>query len=86
MGCGSCHRLAAGAAIGPIGPALDTVLPNYDAATLRAKIVDPYPAGADASFAQMPQDYGNRMSGDELDALIAFLRATTRRSRGPALR
>ena len=58
MGCGSCHRLAAGAGIGPIGPDLDAVLPNYDAAMLRAKIVDPYPAGASASFAAMPQDFG----------------------------
>jgi mono/diheme cytochrome c family protein len=78
MGCGSCHRLAQGAGIGPIGPDLDEVLPNYDAAMLRAKIVDPYPAGASESYAQMPQDYGARMSAGELDELVAFLLSTAR--------
>jgi len=36
-------------------------------------------ARADTSFAQMPQDHADRMSGDELDALAAVLPATTRR-------
>ena len=77
MGCGSCHRLAAGAGIGFVGPSLDTVLPNYDAAMLRAKITNPYPSGASESFAQMPS-YAGRMSDAELDALVAFLLSTTR--------
>jgi mono/diheme cytochrome c family protein len=78
MSCGSCHMLARGAGIGPIGPNLDTVLPNYDAAMLRAKIVDPYPAGPSPSHAQMPRDYGSRMTSEELDDLVAFLLATAR--------
>jgi mono/diheme cytochrome c family protein len=77
MGCGSCHRLAAGAGIGPIGPDLDLMLPSYDAKALRAKIADPYPAGASGSFLRMPA-YGDRMSDAELDALVAFLLSTTR--------
>jgi mono/diheme cytochrome c family protein len=77
MGCGSCHRLAAGAGIGPIGPDLDRMLPSYDARALRAKIADPYPAGATGSFVRMPA-YGGRLSDAELDALVAFLLATTR--------
>jgi mono/diheme cytochrome c family protein len=77
MGCGSCHRLAAGAGIGPIGPDLDVMLPSYDAKSLRAKIADPYPAGATGSFVRMPA-YGGRMSDAELDALVAFLLSTTR--------
>ena len=77
MGCGSCHRLAAGAGIGHVGPDLDRVLPNYDAKMLRAKITDPYPSGPSGSFAQMP-DYSGRMSRAELDALVAFLLATVR--------
>jgi len=78
MGCGSCHRFAAGAGVAAVGPNLDTVLPNYDAAMLRAKIVDPYAAGASESYAQMPQDYGSRMTAEQLDDLVAFLLATTR--------
>ena len=77
MGCGSCHRLAAGAGIGPIGPDLDVMLPSYDAKALRAKIADPYPAGATGSFVRMPA-YGGRLSDGELDALVAFLLSTTR--------
>jgi mono/diheme cytochrome c family protein len=77
MGCGSCHRLAAGAGVGHIGPDLDTVLPNLDAEMLRAKITDPYPTGAGGTFAQMPDPSG-RMSRTELDALVAFLLATAR--------
>ncbi len=78
MGCGGCHELAQGAGAGSVGPNLDTVLPNYDAAMLRAKIVDPYPAGASASYAQMPPDYGARMSAGELADLVAFLLAAAR--------
>ena len=78
MGCGGCHMLAAGGGAMSIGPDLDTVLPNYDAAMLRAKIVDPYPAGPSESFPEMPQDYGSRMSSGELDDLVAFLLSTTR--------
>ena len=40
MGCGGCHRLAAGGGEGRIGPALDERLPGYHAARLRARIVD----------------------------------------------
>ena len=77
MGCGSCHRLAAGAGIGEVAPDLDIVLPNYDAAMLRAKIADPYPAGTSGSFLEMPA-FGSRMSAAELDQLVLFLLSTTR--------
>ena len=77
MGCGGCHRLAAGAGVGQAGPDLDAVLGNYDAKMLRAKITNPYPNGPSGSFAQMP-DYSGRMSRAELDALVAFLLSTAR--------
>ena len=79
MGCGSCHMLAAGAGIGPVGPDLDALLPNYDAASLRAKIVDPYPAGAPADFLAMPEDFGRRMNARRSDELVDFLLGTVRR-------
>jgi cytochrome c oxidase subunit 2 len=78
MGCGGCHRLAQGGGTGPIGPDLDEVLPSYNAAMLRAKIVEPYPAGPSKSFDLMPQGYGSRMGRDELDDLVAFLLSTAR--------
>jgi len=80
MGCGSCHRLAAGGGRGQrVGPDLDALLPGYGAASLRAKIVEPYPQGEPTYIPAMPRDYGTRMSAAELDALVAWLLATTRR-------
>ena len=79
MGCGGCHTLAAASARGEIGPDLDARLPSHTAATLRARILDP-PANED--FAQMPADFGERMSDDELDALVAFLLASREASPG----
>ena len=70
MGCGGCHALAAASARGEIGPDLDARLPSHTAASLRAQILDPARSGG---FATMPTDFGERMSGAELDALVAFL-------------
>jgi cytochrome c oxidase subunit II len=70
MGCGGCHALAAANAHGEIGPDLDARLPSHTAASLRATILDP---PSTPSFALMPRDFGERMSGAELDALVAYL-------------
>jgi mono/diheme cytochrome c family protein len=79
MGCGGCHMLAAGAGIGSVGPDLDAVLPGYDAGSLRAKIVDPYPSGPPTGFLAMPENFGSKMTARELDALVDFLLGTVRR-------
>ena len=76
MGCGGCHTLAAANAHGEIGPDLDARLPSHTAATLRARILDP---PTSAEFAQMPTDFGERMSDAELDALVAFLLASAQK-------
>ncbi|MGH2969327.1 MAG: c-type cytochrome, partial [Solirubrobacteraceae bacterium] len=78
MGCGNCHRLAAANARGEIGPDLDQRLPAHDRASLTAKIVDPYPDLPPDTFAVMPQDFGERMSPTELEALVAFLLSAPR--------
>ena len=70
MGCGSCHRLAAAGASGPIGPSLDNVLPRHTRASLLAKIRDP---GAGSI---MPGDFARRMTPAQLQALVTFLLAT----------
>jgi mono/diheme cytochrome c family protein len=69
MGCGGCHRLAAAHSSGPIGPDLDERLPNHTRESLRAAILSPPPLAA------MPDDFGERMSDAELDALVDFLLA-----------
>jgi mono/diheme cytochrome c family protein len=69
MGCGGCHTLAAAGSTGPIGPNLDTHLPNHDRESLTRAILTPPPDAA------MPGDFGERMSDRELDALVRFLLA-----------
>lgn len=75
FGCGTCHRLSAARARGPVGPNLDDALPRYDREALAAKIVDPYADGPPDGFSMMPTDFGERMTDRELDALVSFLLA-----------
>jgi cytochrome c oxidase subunit 2 len=67
MGCGGCHRLAAANSTGPIGPDLDQRLSNHTRESLTAQIVSPRPLSI------MPEDFGERMTGAELGALVDFL-------------
>lgn len=69
MGCGGCHRLAAARSSGPIGPNLDERLPNHTRESLTGVILSP------PSYSMMPNDFGERMSDAELDALVDFLLA-----------
>lgn len=69
MGCGSCHTFAATGSEGPIGPDLDTALTGYTRDALAAKILNPGGGG----FGTMPTDFGKRMTGEELDALVSYL-------------
>jgi mono/diheme cytochrome c family protein len=73
MGCGGCHQLAAANSSGPIAPNLDDRLPNHTRESLRVAILSPPPT------AMMPQDFGERMSEAELEALIDFLLASSPR-------
>lgn len=73
MGCGSCHTLAAAGSRGEIGPDLDERLPGHTRASLVERITRG-PA-ADGTFSPMPDDFGDRLDDDELDALVDFLLA-----------
>ena len=77
MGCGSCHRLAAAGSRGEVGPELDQRLAGHTRRSLKAQIVDP--PGGDG-FGGMPDNFEERMSRQELDALVTFLLATRRTS------
>jgi cytochrome c oxidase subunit II len=73
QGCGSCHALAAANASGTVGPDLGN-LQDTDASFVRESIVDPsaeveggYPDGV------MPADFGDKLSPEELDALVKYL-------------
>ncbi len=73
MGCGSCHTLAAAGSRGEIGPDLDQRLPGHTRASLVERITRG-PA-ADGTFSPMPDNFGDRLDDDELDALVDFLLA-----------
>ena len=73
-GCGGCHTLEAAGATGTTGPDLDTTLVDQDVAFIEESIVDPeaeiadgFPAGV------MPDNYGDVLSPEELEALVAYL-------------
>jgi cytochrome c oxidase subunit II len=73
MGCGSCHRLAAAGSRGEMAPDLDARLPGHTRESLRAVIVKP------PRYSMMPDNFGERMTPRELDALVEFLLASARR-------
>jgi cytochrome c oxidase subunit II len=72
MGCGTCHTLAAAGSAGTIGPNLDERLGPHTRASLVERITRP-PSSED--FSAMPTDFGSRLNGRELDALVRFLLA-----------
>jgi cytochrome c oxidase subunit II len=72
--CGSCHKLADAGTAGGIGPDLNQVLKGKDAAFVRESIVKPNAVIAKGFAANiMPPNYGQLLSGPELDALVKYL-------------
>ncbi len=82
QGCGACHTLADAGAEGQVGPDLDGIgeragerVPGMDApAYIRQSILDPnanvvegFPEGV------MPQDFAERLSDEEINALVQYL-------------
>ena len=78
-GCGSCHRLTDAQTTGSTGPDLDGTLTDRSESAIRAAIVTP-----DATITEgfnsgvMPGDYGERLSDQDLDALVEYLANVTR--------
>ncbi|HET6571949.1 MAG TPA: cytochrome c [Solirubrobacterales bacterium] len=74
-GCGGCHTLAAAGSGGVTGPNLNEYLaPDDNAAGVEEMIVDPNAEIAEGFPANvMPQDYGERLTGEELKDLVEFL-------------
>jgi cytochrome c551/c552 len=80
-GCSSCHTFKPANATGTVGPDLDDLAANAQAANhgseaeyAHESIVDPnayvvpgYPSGV------MPPDYGQKLSAKQIDDLVAFL-------------
>jgi cytochrome c553 len=74
QGCGSCHRLAAADATGTTGPDLDESLQGRSEAFIRESIVEPDAETASGfSSGLMPEDYGEKLSDEQLRQLVKFL-------------
>ena len=73
MGCGACHTLAAAGTLGEMGPNLDERLPSHTRASLIERITRG--PSADGTFSPMPDNFGERLDDQELDALVDFLLA-----------
>jgi mono/diheme cytochrome c family protein len=73
-GCGSCHTLAAANSGGTVGPDLDEVLPGQKEAEIEESIVDPE-AKIESGYSRgvMPQEFGEKLSEEELKELVKFL-------------
>jgi cytochrome c oxidase subunit 2 len=72
-GCGSCHTLAVAKATGTVGPDLGNV-DKPTAAFIRQSITDPNKVVTKGFQPDiMPQDFGDKLSPDELDALVEYL-------------
>jgi cytochrome c oxidase subunit II len=74
QGCGSCHALADAGTESEIGPDLDRVLRGRDEDFVRESIVEPNAEIAEGyQPGVMPQDFGEKLSDAELDALVTYL-------------
>lgn len=78
QGCSGCHTLAAAGSSGTTGPNLDGALKGKTPDFIKTSIIDP-----NADIAQgyppdvMPQNFGEVMSPEQIDSLVAYLVEST---------
>jgi len=78
-GCAGCHTFKAAGSSATIGPDLDTALQGKDATFVLESIVDPNKEIAPGfSGGIMPGNFGQTLSGAEIDALVKYLSDVTK--------
>jgi cytochrome c oxidase subunit 2 len=78
-GCNGCHTLKDSGATGTTGPDLDNVLKGKDPAFIKESIIDPNKEIAPGfSGGIMPGNFGQTLSGAEIDALVKYLSDVTK--------
>jgi cytochrome c oxidase subunit II len=78
-GCNGCHTLADAGATGTTGPDLDKVLKGQTPDFIKTSIVDPNKQIAPGySGGIMPGNFGQTLSGAEIDALVKYLSDVTK--------
>jgi cytochrome c oxidase subunit II len=77
-GCGGCHTLKDAGTTAQVGPDLDKVLKGKDDTFIRTSIVKP-DAFVEKGYKPgiMPPNFGQTLSKDDLDALVAYLKEVT---------
>jgi mono/diheme cytochrome c family protein len=76
-GCGSCHTFAPAGSTGTVGPDLSQALQGKDAAFIRESIVDPNAQIASGYQPNiMPGTFGDQLSRQQLDDVVAFLQSS----------
>jgi len=77
-GCGGCHQLQDAGTDATTGPPLDASLEDEDTEYIETSIVNPNQVIAEG-FAPdiMPEDYEERLSAEQLDALVEYLTEAT---------
>jgi cytochrome c oxidase subunit II len=80
QGCATCHTLADAGSTGETGPNLDKVLREKDQDFVRESIVEPN-AHIEKGYQPnvMPQDFEQKLSDAELDALVEYLVEATKK-------
>ena len=81
FGCNACHALADANAVGAIGPKLDGIATRAGSVVagqsaedyIKTAIVKPNAYVVPNFQPIMPQDYSQRMSAQELDAMVKYL-------------
>jgi mono/diheme cytochrome c family protein len=77
QGCGGCHAFDAAGTSASVGPDLDESLQDQDADYVRRGVVEPNADVAEGYAPNiMPQDYGEKLSDEQLTDLVAFLTAS----------
>ena len=71
--CAGCHTLGVADASGTAGPSLDEVIPRQSAAQVKRSIVDPSAELTQGYSDIMPKTFGQDISPQELNDLVAFL-------------
>ena len=73
QGCAACHTFTPAGSNATVGPNLDDSLDDDDAASIRESVVQPNAQVVSGFQPIMPGDYGQKLSEQELNDLIAFL-------------
>jgi mono/diheme cytochrome c family protein len=72
--CGVCHALAEAGTSATVGPDLDEVLPGQSASQIQESILDPSARLSPGFGDQMPGDFGELLTDEEISGLVEFLR------------